>query len=166
MPTRRWSLPVLVTTVLAPLGDAAPAGPLLLALIRQLIPGMVLVAGYLLWRGARAPGGAFQAGSILGEGGAVGPPPESAAEGLRTDRRVPGDQPARVTAQVLRERRPGTPAGRCVEQDDQGVGRDLGRCTIAGRHAHAIDTVLHVEVAGIERVLGDEVAARGHFVAH
>lgn len=49
---------------------AAPAGPMLAALVRQLVPGMILVAGYLLWRGSRAPGGAFQAGSILG-GGAI-----------------------------------------------------------------------------------------------
>ncbi|WP_437778286.1 hydrogenase subunit MbhD domain-containing protein [Sorangium sp. So ce1097] len=48
----------------------APAGPMLPALVRQLIPCMILVAGYLLWRGSRAPGGAFQAGSILG-GGAI-----------------------------------------------------------------------------------------------
>ncbi|WP_434043603.1 MULTISPECIES: hydrogenase subunit MbhD domain-containing protein [Sorangium] len=52
------------------LDDAATAGPLLPALVRQLIPAMILVAGYLLWRGSRAPGGAFQAGSILG-GGAI-----------------------------------------------------------------------------------------------
>ncbi|WP_437732767.1 hydrogenase subunit MbhD domain-containing protein [Sorangium sp. So ce1335] len=52
------------------LGDAALAGPMLPALVRQLIPSMILVAGYLLWRGAMAPGGAFQAGSILG-GGAI-----------------------------------------------------------------------------------------------
>ncbi|WP_438016301.1 hydrogenase subunit MbhD domain-containing protein [Sorangium sp. So ce315] len=52
------------------LGDAAPAGPMLAALVRQLVPCMILVAGYLLWWGSRAPGGAFQAGSILG-GGAI-----------------------------------------------------------------------------------------------
>lgn len=46
----------------------APMKPLLLVLVRQLVPGIVLVAGYLLWKGAHAPGGAFQAGAILGGG--------------------------------------------------------------------------------------------------
>lgn len=41
-------------------------GPLLRQLPRLLAPLMVLVAGYLLWAGAHAPGGAFQAGSLLG----------------------------------------------------------------------------------------------------
>lgn len=41
-------------------------GPLLRQLPRLLAPLMVLVAGYLLWLGAHAPGGAFQAGSLLG----------------------------------------------------------------------------------------------------
>lgn len=49
---------------------AAPIDPLLPVLVRFLIPGIVLVAGYLLWAGSRAPGGAFQAGTILG-GGAI-----------------------------------------------------------------------------------------------
>jgi multisubunit Na+/H+ antiporter MnhB subunit len=43
-----------------------PPGPLLRQLPRLLAPLMVLVAGYLLWAGAHAPGGAFQAGSLLG----------------------------------------------------------------------------------------------------
>ncbi len=41
-------------------------GPLLRELPRLLAPLMVLIAGYLLWSGAHAPGGAFQAGSLLG----------------------------------------------------------------------------------------------------
>lgn len=41
------------------------AGPVLLSAMRWLGPMMVLYAGYLLWRGAFAPGGAFQAGSTL-----------------------------------------------------------------------------------------------------
>jgi multisubunit Na+/H+ antiporter MnhB subunit len=41
-------------------------GPLLRQLPRLLAPLTVLVAGYLLWAGAHAPGGAFQAGSLLG----------------------------------------------------------------------------------------------------
>ncbi len=46
--------------------DADPPGPLLRELPRLLVPLMVLMAGYLLWVGAYAPGGAFQAGSLLG----------------------------------------------------------------------------------------------------
>lgn len=41
-------------------------GLILLALVRLFVPLMVLVAGYLLWAGSHAPGGAFQAGAILG----------------------------------------------------------------------------------------------------
>ncbi len=40
-------------------------------LSRLLIPLLILVAGYLLWVGARAPGGAFQAGSVLGAAGVL-----------------------------------------------------------------------------------------------
>ncbi|MEJ2309926.1 MAG: DUF4040 domain-containing protein [Gammaproteobacteria bacterium] len=43
-----------------------PAEPLLASLIRWLVPLLILVAGYLLWVGAHAPGGAFQAGALLG----------------------------------------------------------------------------------------------------
>lgn len=41
-------------------------GPVLDTLSRLLVPMLILVAGYLLWVGAHAPGGAFQAGSVLG----------------------------------------------------------------------------------------------------
>lgn len=41
-------------------------GPVLRQLPGLLAPLMVLIAGYLLWAGAHAPGGAFQAGSLLG----------------------------------------------------------------------------------------------------
>jgi multisubunit Na+/H+ antiporter MnhB subunit len=40
--------------------------PLLLSLLRVLLPVLVLAAGYLLWIGAFAPGGAFQGGALLG----------------------------------------------------------------------------------------------------
>jgi multisubunit Na+/H+ antiporter MnhB subunit len=50
-------------------GVARVDGPMLPALVRKLVPGVVLVAGYLLWLGSRAPGGAFQAGAILAGGG-------------------------------------------------------------------------------------------------
>jgi multisubunit Na+/H+ antiporter MnhB subunit len=42
------------------------AGPMLGALLRFLLPLLFLVAGYLLWIGAFAPGGAFQGGALLG----------------------------------------------------------------------------------------------------
>ena len=38
---------------------------------RQLIPVFILVAGYLVWAGADAPGGAFQAGALLGAAGVL-----------------------------------------------------------------------------------------------
>lgn len=47
-----------------------PGGPLIDVLLRLLVPGIVLVAGFLLWRGSHAPGGAFQGGAIAA-GGAI-----------------------------------------------------------------------------------------------
>lgn len=47
----------------------ACAGPLLRLLLRALVPLLVLMAGYLLWVGAYAPGGAFQAGAVLAAAG-------------------------------------------------------------------------------------------------
>jgi multisubunit Na+/H+ antiporter MnhB subunit len=41
------------------------AGAMLDGLIRWLVPLLVLTSGYLLWVGAHAPGGAFQAGAML-----------------------------------------------------------------------------------------------------
>ncbi len=43
--------------------------PLLPAMVRILLPVMILIAGYMLWVGKHAPGGAFQAGAILGAAG-------------------------------------------------------------------------------------------------
>lgn len=69
---------VLFVAVLAVRSQASTAGagvqddpnrPLLAVLVRLLVPGIVLVAGYLLWRGASAPGGAFQAAAVLAGGG-------------------------------------------------------------------------------------------------
>lgn len=48
-----------------------PAHPLLQTLARLLAPLMLLVAGYLLWIGAYAPGGAFQAGAVLAAAGVL-----------------------------------------------------------------------------------------------
>jgi len=49
--------------------DPIPGGPdnrpLLASLLRFLLPLLVLAAGYLLWVGAFAPGGAFQGGALL-----------------------------------------------------------------------------------------------------
>ena len=46
-------------------------GPVLDMLSRLLVPLLVLVAGYLLWVGAHAPGGAFQAGAVLAAAGVL-----------------------------------------------------------------------------------------------
>ncbi len=44
-------------------------GPLLSWLIRGLTPLLILTAAYLLWLGKEAPGGAFQAGVLIGAAG-------------------------------------------------------------------------------------------------
>ena len=49
---------------------AAP-GPVLDTLTRLLTPLLILVTAYLLWVGAHAPGGAFQAGAVLGAAGVL-----------------------------------------------------------------------------------------------
>ncbi len=48
--------------------ELAP-GEVLVYLTGLLVPLLILVAGYLLWVGAVAPGGAFQAGSVLAAAG-------------------------------------------------------------------------------------------------
>lgn len=50
---------------------APKADPVLSAMTRVLVPLMLLASGYLLWAGEHAPGGAFQAGSILGASGVL-----------------------------------------------------------------------------------------------
>jgi multisubunit Na+/H+ antiporter MnhB subunit len=40
-------------------------------LARLLVPLLILVAAYLLWAGAHAPGGAFQAGAVLAAAGVL-----------------------------------------------------------------------------------------------
>lgn len=70
-------LAVLLTAVLGilALGPAnpgyQPAGPVFDGLVRWLVPVLILTAGYLLWVGAHAPGGAFQAGAMLAAAGVV-----------------------------------------------------------------------------------------------
>lgn len=49
----------------------APAGAILRAMAHWLVPLLILAAGYLLWVGGHAPGGAFQAGALLGAAGVV-----------------------------------------------------------------------------------------------
>ena len=57
--------------------DAEPAlprpapDPMLGLLLRVLLPLAVIVAGYLLWVGAHAPGGAFQGAALLAAGGVL-----------------------------------------------------------------------------------------------
>jgi len=70
-------LAVLLTAVLGifALGPARSgyrsAGPVFDGLTRWLVPVLILAAGYLLWVGAHAPGGAFQAGATLAAAGVV-----------------------------------------------------------------------------------------------
>jgi multisubunit Na+/H+ antiporter MnhB subunit len=47
------------------------AGPVFCGLVHWLVPLLILTAGYLLWIGAYAPGGAFQAGATLAAAGIV-----------------------------------------------------------------------------------------------
>jgi multisubunit Na+/H+ antiporter MnhB subunit len=47
------------------------AGPVFSGLAHWLLPMLVLTSGYLLWVGAHAPGGAFQAGAVLAAAGVV-----------------------------------------------------------------------------------------------
>ncbi|VAW97608.1 Na(+) H(+) antiporter subunit B [hydrothermal vent metagenome] len=75
VPKRRESSPGLVLDMLS----------------RLLVPLLILVAGYLLWLGAHAPGGAFQAGSVLATAGVL-----SLLTGWRPDTRFSG-LPLRIT---------------------------------------------------------------------
>lgn len=73
----------------SPLGARVEAQPLLTVLVRWLVPGIILVAGALLWKGAHAPGGAFQAGAMLGGAGILlmlarlAPPPHLSSRWVR-----------------------------------------------------------------------------------
>ncbi len=51
--------------------DLPASGTVLERLTQIYTPMMLLVAGYLLWKGAVAPGGAFQAGAVLGAAGVL-----------------------------------------------------------------------------------------------
>jgi multisubunit Na+/H+ antiporter MnhB subunit len=56
---------------LAPEQHTSPTGAVLELLLRLLVPVLIVVAGYLLWDGGHAPGGAFQAGAVLGAVGVL-----------------------------------------------------------------------------------------------
>lgn len=62
-----------------------PTSPVLMALVRLLLPIMLVVAGYLVWIGAEAPGGAFQAGAVLGGAGVLWLLSEARQSGWRRD---------------------------------------------------------------------------------
>ena len=47
------------------------SSPVLDIMTKILVPLLIIVAAYLLWVGANAPGGAFQAGSVLGAAGVL-----------------------------------------------------------------------------------------------
>ncbi len=64
--TAVWSFRPYLST-----GPDASFSPILISLVRFLVPLMVLVAAYLLWAGSNQAGGAFQAGAILGAGGVL-----------------------------------------------------------------------------------------------
>jgi len=48
---------------------AGESGLLLGSFTQLLVPFMIVVAGFLVWIGSSGPGGAFQAGAVLGAGG-------------------------------------------------------------------------------------------------
>jgi multisubunit Na+/H+ antiporter MnhB subunit len=69
------ALALLAVRRTADVRDVAPAAevePVLGGVARLLLPLMVLVAGYLLWLGTHSPGGAFQAGAVLGAAAVLG----------------------------------------------------------------------------------------------
>jgi len=51
--------------------NSAPVNPPLEALLRWLIPMIIVMAGYMLWTGAALPGGAFQSGALLAGAGVL-----------------------------------------------------------------------------------------------
>lgn len=63
----------------------SPPDPVLDSLTRVLVPILIMVAGYLLWAGAYIPGGAFQAGAVLGAAGVL-----LILAGWRIDHRLAG----------------------------------------------------------------------------
>lgn len=67
-----WLGAGVVQSIGQPRAPAAPAAmPMLPGLLAAVVPGAVLVGGYLLHAGGRAPGGAFQAGAVLAAAGVL-----------------------------------------------------------------------------------------------
>jgi multisubunit Na+/H+ antiporter MnhB subunit len=70
-------LAVLLTALIGiwSLGPAAPpyqqAGLALEGMVTWIVPLLILTGGYMLWVGGHAPGGAFQAGALLGAAGVI-----------------------------------------------------------------------------------------------
>ena len=60
-----WTLGIDRTDARYSRAAAAEQSPLLDTLVRLVLPLSVVTAGYLLWSGSHAPGGAFQAGAVL-----------------------------------------------------------------------------------------------------
>lgn len=54
-----------------PLPVRAVPGPVMPGMVRLLLPIAIVIAFYLLWLGGHAPGGAFQAGAVLGAAGVL-----------------------------------------------------------------------------------------------
>jgi multisubunit Na+/H+ antiporter MnhB subunit len=78
------------------LGPAAapyqPASLVLANLVGWVVPMLILAGGYLLWAGGHAPGGAFQAGALLGAAGVT------LALSGRANAGLPGEPGLRVLA--------------------------------------------------------------------
>lgn len=47
------------------------ANPILRWLAKTMLPLLIVIGGYLLWAGAQSPGGAFQAGALIGAAGVL-----------------------------------------------------------------------------------------------
>lgn len=52
-----------------PEGFSAPSPTAIKALTRVMLPFLAIIGGFLLWLGSHSPGGAFQAGSLIGAAG-------------------------------------------------------------------------------------------------
>ncbi len=66
-----WSIAPPQGRIVAEGAASLPTGPVLEAFLQIFLPTLVVAAGYLLWRGAEAPGGAFQAGALLAAAGVM-----------------------------------------------------------------------------------------------
>ena len=60
-----------INSTVTPIPGNVSTSPVLAVLIRLLVPVIVLFSAFLLWVGAYAPGGAFQAGALLAGAGVL-----------------------------------------------------------------------------------------------